>query len=70
MHGWGSVEQLDGHVHLDLWVRGVAIDAKIFKLKIIDVLDPVTSNDLKSGEGAGLTSMLKRGSNNTFWDYR
>ena len=64
MHGWRSVEQqLDSHVHLDLWVRGVAIDMKIFKLKIINVLDPVTSNDLESGEGAGLTSKLKRGSN-------
>ena len=60
MHGRKSVEQLDGHVHFDLWVRGVAIDAKIFKLKIINVLDPVTSGDLEGGEGAGLTSKLKR----------
>ena len=44
----------DSHVHFDLWVRGVAIDTKVFKLKIINVLDLVTSDDLKSAWGRGV----------------
>jgi hypothetical protein len=48
----------DGHVHFDLWVRGVAIDTKVFKLKIINVVDFVTSNDLEGREGAWLSSKL------------
>ena len=48
----------DGHVHFDLWVRRVAIDTKIFELKIINVADFVTSNDFEGGEGAWLSSKL------------
>ena len=53
---WFDITQLDCHVHLDLWVRGVAIDEKIFKF---NVLDAVPSDDLEGGEGAELTSKLK-----------
>ena len=45
----------------DLWVRGVAIDTKVFKLKIINVLDLVTSDVISRvhGEGAWLLSKLR-----------
>ena len=49
------------HVHFDFWVRGVAIDTKVFKLEIVYVLDPLASDDFKSGKGAWFSSKLRDG---------
>ena len=54
-----AVHHSDSHVHFDLWVGGVATDAKVFKLEIVNVLDLVSSDDLKSGKGAWLSSKLR-----------
>ena len=56
----------DSHIHFDLWVWGVAIDMKIFKLKIINGFNFVTSNDLKGGKGVWLSCKLIDECNNTF----
>ena len=56
----------DSHIHFDFWMRGVAIDTKIFKLKIINVSNLVTSDDLKGGKGAWLSCKLRDEYNDTF----
>ena len=49
---------LDCHVHLNLGMRGVAVDFKVLKFEVVNVLKTVSVDDFQRWKGAWLTGKL------------